>query len=168
MRGLPFFKPKKGVQFAGEGFEDSSGGGGGSSYTLPTATESRLGGVKVGSGLAITEDGVLSSSGGGGGSSLDLDVGENIIGTIDNYDIVCKVVKNTNGSRSSGAAYVENFTHVPVFPISLTVVYNSSVWGYSKKYDSSTNGSYITFDVSNSYSYDVEYVICTYLSEHTS
>lgn len=37
-------------------------GGGGSSYTLPTASASTLGGVKVGSGLSIT-DGVLSADG---------------------------------------------------------------------------------------------------------
>ena len=37
-------------------------GGGGSSYTLPTASTSTLGGVKVGSGLTIT-DGVLSADG---------------------------------------------------------------------------------------------------------
>ena len=37
-------------------------GGGGSSYTLPTASASTLGGVKVGSGLTIT-DGVLSADG---------------------------------------------------------------------------------------------------------
>jgi hypothetical protein len=39
--------------------------GGGSSYTLPTATSSVLGGIKVGSGLTIT-DGVLAATGGGG------------------------------------------------------------------------------------------------------
>ena len=36
--------------------------GGGGSYTLPTASASTLGGVKVGSGLTIT-DGVLSADG---------------------------------------------------------------------------------------------------------
>jgi hypothetical protein len=45
--------------------------GGGSSYTLPTATSSVLGGVKVGSGLTIT-DGVLAATGGGGGGSSSL------------------------------------------------------------------------------------------------
>lgn len=35
------------------------------SYTLPTASASTLGGVKVGSGLSIDNNGVLSSSGGG-------------------------------------------------------------------------------------------------------
>lgn len=44
------------------------GGGGGGSYTLPVATASRLGGVKIGSGLDITAGGVLSVT---GGSSSD-------------------------------------------------------------------------------------------------
>lgn len=66
MRLLPFLKPTKGVQIAGGGFPDSGGGGG--SYTLPPATASTLGGVKVGSGLSVTSDGTLSTSGGGGGS----------------------------------------------------------------------------------------------------
>ena len=42
--------------------ENFPGGGGGDSYTLPTASASTLGGVKVGSGLTIT-DGVLSADG---------------------------------------------------------------------------------------------------------
>lgn len=41
-------------------------GEGGGSYVLPTATATRLGGIKVGSGLSITEDGVLSATGGSG------------------------------------------------------------------------------------------------------
>lgn len=47
-------------------FDNIGGGGGGGSYTLPVATDSRLGGVKVGSGLTIDAAGVLSSEGGGG------------------------------------------------------------------------------------------------------
>ena len=39
------------------------GGGGGDSYTLPTASASTLGGVKVGSGLSVTAEGVLSADG---------------------------------------------------------------------------------------------------------
>ncbi|MBQ3479077.1 MAG: hypothetical protein IJH25_13010 [Clostridia bacterium] len=37
------------------------GGGGGGSYTLPPATASTLGGVKVGTGLSVTAEGVLSA-----------------------------------------------------------------------------------------------------------
>jgi hypothetical protein len=41
------------------------------SYTLPIASGSTLGGVKVGTGLSIDGGGVLSTSGGGGGSTFD-------------------------------------------------------------------------------------------------
>lgn len=47
------------------GSSSSSGGGGGGSYTLPIASASTLGGVKVGSGLSIdSSTGVMSASGG--------------------------------------------------------------------------------------------------------
>ena len=39
------------------------GGGGGSGYTLPVATASTLGGIKVGNGLSITAEGVLTAEG---------------------------------------------------------------------------------------------------------
>ena len=42
----------------GESIKLGSGGG---SYVLPTATATRLGGVKVGEGLQITEDGTIST-----------------------------------------------------------------------------------------------------------
>ena len=45
----------------------AEGGGGGGGYVLPIATADKLGGVKVGTGLAIDADtGVLSTSGGSG------------------------------------------------------------------------------------------------------
>lgn len=47
----------------------SSGSGGGGSYTLPAASPSVLGGVKVGSGLAVDGSGVLSA----GGPAIKLD-----------------------------------------------------------------------------------------------
>ena len=45
-----------------EGAEVEGLSGGGGSYTLPAATADKLGGIKVGSGLTIT-DGVLSATG---------------------------------------------------------------------------------------------------------
>ena len=45
-----------------EGAEVDGLSGGGGSYTLPAATADKLGGIKVGSGLTIT-DGVLSATG---------------------------------------------------------------------------------------------------------
>jgi hypothetical protein len=44
-----------------------AGGGGGGGYTLPKASATVLGGIKVGGGLAINSDGVLAATGGGGG-----------------------------------------------------------------------------------------------------
>lgn len=39
-------------------------GAGGSSYTLPVASASALGGVKIGSGISVTSDGTISAAGG--------------------------------------------------------------------------------------------------------
>lgn len=65
VRSMPYAEAEGKPQFAGMGI---GGSGGGSGYTLPPASASTLGGVKVGSGLSITESGVLSASGGGGGN----------------------------------------------------------------------------------------------------
>ena len=53
------FLPGASVE-GGEGLFD---GGEGSGYTLPTASADTLGGVKIGSGLSITEQGVISANG---------------------------------------------------------------------------------------------------------
>ena len=45
----------------GEGLFDGAGESG--SYSLPKATDSTLGGIKVGSGLSVTAEGVLSANG---------------------------------------------------------------------------------------------------------
>ena len=42
-------------------------------FTLPTASAGELGGVKVGSGLAISAEGVLSATGGGGGGTAGVE-----------------------------------------------------------------------------------------------
>ena len=59
MRIMPFMKRKKGIQFAGVGID--SGGGGG--LSLPIASSTSLGGVKVGAGLDVQSDGLLSANG---------------------------------------------------------------------------------------------------------
>ena len=54
------------------------GGGGGGSYTLPVASASTLGGIRVGSGLAINSStGVLSATGGGGSALPDVTTSDN-------------------------------------------------------------------------------------------
>lgn len=45
-------------------FTIPSGSGAGGSYTLPPATASTLGGVKIGSGISVTDDGTISATGG--------------------------------------------------------------------------------------------------------
>ena len=59
IRQTPEAKTKGKAQFAGMGLQDTSGGG---SYTLPVASASVLGGVKVGSRLSIESDGTLSAA----------------------------------------------------------------------------------------------------------
>lgn len=46
---------------------EEGGGGGGGSYELPVATGTRLGGVKIGSGIDVTDDGTISVASSGGG-----------------------------------------------------------------------------------------------------
>lgn len=52
---------ESGTPFAGDIFVNGSGSGGGAgAFTLPAATGTRLGGVKVGGGLSVAPDGTLS------------------------------------------------------------------------------------------------------------
>ena len=51
----------------------------GTEYTLPVASATTLGGVKVGANLTITQDGVLNATGGGGGGGTGYVAGEGIV-----------------------------------------------------------------------------------------
>lgn len=51
----------------------------GTEYTLPIASATTLGGVKVGANLTITQDGVLNATGGGGGGGTEYVAGEGIV-----------------------------------------------------------------------------------------
>lgn len=51
----------------------------GPEYTLPVASATTLGGVKVGANLTITPEGVLNATGGGGGGGTEYDAGEGIV-----------------------------------------------------------------------------------------
>lgn len=72
--------------------------GGGSSYTLPVATDTILGGVKIGVGLTIT-DGVLSATGDGGGGSTN---------TISKYSYTT-IFGQTTFSATYDVGYVDVF-----------------------------------------------------------
>lgn len=51
----------------------------GPEYTLPVASATTLGGVKVGANLTITTEGVLNATGGGGGGGTEYVAGEGIV-----------------------------------------------------------------------------------------
>lgn len=60
-------------------FINDIGSGGGSGYTLPIASSTTLGGVKIGANLSIDSNGVLSATNSGNGSNIT------ISNTLDNY-----------------------------------------------------------------------------------
>lgn len=70
--GQVLTKTEDGVAWADAQSGSGSGDGTVSSYTLPAATADTLGGVKVGSGLSITEDGTLSATASGSSGEVDL------------------------------------------------------------------------------------------------
>lgn len=79
------------------------------SATIPTASSSDLGGVKVGSGLTINSEGVLSATGGGGGASSfsdldDVSINEHTLvnGQVPVYNSATQKWENMNQSGGSG------------------------------------------------------------------
>ena len=96
VRSMPYFEAEGKPQFGGMGSGGSSGGGSG--YTLPVASASRLGGVKIGSGLSIDGTGVVSVSGGSGG--LAIETTESTVGTYKNKTLY-SIALEGYGSASS-------------------------------------------------------------------
>lgn len=93
---------------------------GGSTYVLPTATSSRLGGVKIGSGINVEADGTISVTGGGGGggtpgsNSITTDMLQNNCVTsnkIATNAVTTDAIQNgavTSGKIGSGAVSMAN------------------------------------------------------------
>jgi|GEM_PF-4537735 len=106
-----------------------------SAYTLPTASASLLGGVKVGSGLAINASGVLSATGGGGGTSPLFDVtsyGADPSGAADSYAAIAAAIAAASAA-GGGVVYfpvgIYKTTQVisVLGGVSLTGVYGQSI-----------------------------------------
>lgn len=104
------------------------GNGGGGGYVLPTATDTRLGGVKVGSGLTVQEDGTLSADGGGSGVEVVSSLDEITNPTKGMTAIIPEgTVRNMKGWRWSGATQddlgsihiFDDFHHVDYGELSL-------------------------------------------------
>lgn len=53
------------ITVGGKTYDIESTSGGSGSYTLPVASSTTLGGVKIGSGITVGDDGTISASGGG-------------------------------------------------------------------------------------------------------
>lgn len=83
VRTMPYAEADGKPQFAGL----NSGGSGGGHYTLPTATSSELGGVKIGEGVNVTSDGTISVDSGGGFTLTDE---ETVVGYIGSSPLYCK------------------------------------------------------------------------------
>lgn len=118
----------------------NDGGSGGGSYILPVASETTLGGIKVGEGLSIDGNGVLSSQGGGSidsGAVLslvnsaitdfsnDLQEGEPIVGMAkqlyspDGVDVEAAYIYRTTGGDkdvSTGVAELRKLEAYSVYP----------------------------------------------------
>jgi len=103
------------------------------SYTLPTASSSTLGGIKIGSGLSIDGSGVVTASGGSGGIALtDLSVTQNSAsgsGAL-SYDNTSGVFSYTppasSGSSSTGGSLVPITTTKTVVSSAGTTVFTGS------------------------------------------
>lgn len=73
-------------------------------YSLPTASASVLGGVKVGSGLAIAGDGTLSATGsGGGGDMLQATYDSNGDGRVNSADTLADGTNTVTAAQAQGA-----------------------------------------------------------------
>lgn len=102
----------------------NGGGGGGGEYILPVASETTLGGIKVGDGLAIDANGVLSTSGSSeGGDSHILLASSATPAGLQDGDVFAEAVETTVPAPSE-----QLFTEV-------TVPYGSTFyWYYGGQY----------------------------------
>jgi len=162
VRTMPYTEAEGKPQFAGMG---SGGSGGGEHYTLPTATASRLGGVKIGSGVTVSEDGTISVSGGGGGGTLtqrteDITSASNIhdvatipVETNKTYIISCYIGWSNNETKQIVLAYGDQLEDYEIYAegkshVSLAftsrVTGNLHVWcKQDMKYSGNTETCYI-------------------------
>ena len=88
-----------------------------SNYTLPTASASTKGGIKVGSGLSIDGNGVLSATGGSGGASLPS------VTSDDNG----KVLKVSSGAWNKGYQSWNDLTDRPFYETVTVPGYNYEI-----------------------------------------
>lgn len=93
---------------------------GANNYTLPKASASTLGGIKVGAGLEIKDDGTLNSTFGGTADSVDWSGVQNKPTTVAGYGITdvepgaeVNVQADWNASDTSSDAFIKNKPSIP-------------------------------------------------------
>ena len=118
-------------------FANLGGGGGGGSYTLPTATSNRLGGVKIGEGINVENDGTISVS----GSSYTLPTASS--DTLGGVKIGSGVNIDSAGTISVNSSDPSTLKSVSALPLTAAsgdvVVYDNMEWYYSPTTGSSVN-----------------------------
>ena len=122
------------------------GTGSSSSYTLPPATSDTLGGVKVGSGLSITEDGTLSATGASGTSQAEWG---GIGGTLSNQSDL-KSALDAKAEKSAVDAHVaDSSIHVTAD--------EKAAWDAKAAGDHNHDGTYVKYVNGNMYPPGVVY-----------
>lgn len=159
LRSLPFFKAKKGWQIAGGGLSADGGGGG----SLPIATPTTLGGVKIGDGLSISNDGILSTIGGGKNyTNIPAPVGS--FNDKTRYGVLLTVVMTNSGNNKTIDVSQYNIDNIIVcegfvdrYSSTQPYQYNISSWNYDKTNKNLlVNFSGSAYDTNNVYVY-IEY-----------
>lgn len=109
-------------------------------YTLPTASTSTLGGVKVDGSTITIADGVISSSGGGGGVGLVINVVVDSSGNVVSHDAITATCLDfaqaaVNNSDASAVAYVRNYSYDDEDDVYSSYVYRLPlIYAYTNSY----------------------------------
>lgn len=139
-------------------------GGGGSTYELPVASASTLGGVKVGSGLSIESDGTMSASGESGGGvfvvtftqtgiddqsgypvgTCDKTLAETLAG-IEEYGTA--ILRYMNNENSYNVLYPNSVDTDAVHFLSIPNVTSENVSVYGIMLTDGAMGAYFTFEL---------------------
>lgn len=112
----------------------SNGGGGG---TLTPATTTKLGGVKVGSGLAIDSEGVLSASGGGEQVTITCEFDYNVDDGLSVY------MTFTDANQQPITSFAELITYFSAQPKLFTIFFDGEFTYNNVRYNISHSGSAI-------------------------
>ena len=127
------------INLSGIDFSGNGGGGGGGSYVLPVASPTRLGGIKVGSGLTIDSGGTLSSEGGSAApQDFYIDWAElHSMGNQERMELFSELVEKFDGGWHIYALSVGSGATDPIYVLPLTELISGTYeegYGYAGGY----------------------------------